>query len=176
MQHLRRGFTLIEAVATIVILSIIGSLASTIIVTAVDGYVAAATTAQLHTEASTAMDRIVRELRRVGLDNSANGVAPDIDSVSPTSVTWGGGNQLRLTGTKLRLAIAGPQLHELLDDVAALTIQTYDEDNVALGANLTGSACDPIRRIEIDLTLQRNGVSSSLRTKLFIRSTMSGAG
>ena len=68
-RSVRRGFTLIEAIATIVVLAIIGSIASLIILTAVDGYTDAATGAQLHIEASTAMDRIVRELRKVALDS-----------------------------------------------------------------------------------------------------------
>ena len=32
-----------------------------------------------------------------------------------------------------------------------------------------------IRRIRVQITVQRSGVSETLRTKLFIRSTMSGA-
>ncbi len=47
-RSVRRGFTLIEAIATIVVLAIIGSIASLFILTAVDGYAVAATTAQLH--------------------------------------------------------------------------------------------------------------------------------
>lgn len=175
-RNMRRGFTLVEAIATIVILAIIGSIASVIILTAVDGYVDAATTAQLHIEASTAMDRIVRELRRVGLDGGAVGVAPDINDVTPTSITWGANGELSLTGNKLQLTTSGPPLGDLLEDVSAFTIQTYDEDNATLAATLTGAACDPIRRIELGLTLQRSGVSTSLRTRLFVRSTMSGGG
>jgi len=175
-RNVRRGFTLIEAIATIVVLAIIGSIASLIILSAVDGYTDAATTAQLHMEASTAMDRIVRELRKVRLDGAAAGIAPDINDVTPTSITWGANSDLALTGKKLRLTTSGPPLREILDDVAAFTVQTYDESNAALAATLTGGACDPIRRIELDLTLQRGGVSTSLRTKLFVRSTMSGGG
>ena len=175
-RNVRRGFTLIEAIATIVVLAIIGSIASLLILTAVDGYTDAATTAQLHMEASTAMDRIVRELRKVPLDSGAAGVAPDINDVTPTSITWGANGELSLTGNKLQLTTSGPPLGDLLDDVSAFTVQTYDEDNAALGETLTGAACDPIRRIELDLTLQRGDVSTSLRTKLFVRSTMSGGG
>ncbi len=175
-RNVRRGFTLIEAIATIVVLAIIGSIASLIILNAVDGYTDAATTAQLHIEASTAMDRIVRELRKVGLDSGAAGVAPDINDVTPTSITWGANGELSLTGNKLQLTTSGPPLGDILDDVSAFSVQTYDEDNAALGATLTGAACDPIRRIELDLTLQRSGVTTSLRTKLFVRSTMSGGG
>lgn len=175
-RYTRRGFTLIESLATIIILAIIGSLASMIIVNAVDGYVDAAIEAQLHTEASTAMDRIVRELRKIPLDSAAAGIAPDIDVVTATSITLATGTQITLVGNKLQIANAGPPLIDLLDDVTAFSIQAYDESNAALAATLTGAACDPIRRIALDLTLQRSGATASLRTKLFIRPTMSGGG
>ncbi len=175
-RNARRGFTLIEAIVTIVVLAIIGSIASLIILNAVDGYTDAATTAQLHIEASTAMDRIVRELRKVPLDGGAAGIAPDINDVTSTSITWGANSEVSLSGNKLQITTTGPPLGDILDDVTAFSIQTYDEDNAALGATLTGAACDPIRRIELDLTLQRGDVSTSLRTKLFVRSTMSGGG
>ncbi|MCH8824966.1 MAG: prepilin-type N-terminal cleavage/methylation domain-containing protein [Planctomycetes bacterium] len=175
-RHARRGFTLIESIATIIILAIIGSMASMIIVNAVDGYVDAATEAQLHMEASTAMDRIVRELRKIPLDAAAAGIAPDIDDVTDTSITLATGTQIILVGNKLQIANAGPPLIDLLDDVTAFSVQTYDESNTDLAATLTGAACDPIRRISLDLTLQRAGATATLRTKLFIRPTMIGGG
>ena len=173
---MRRGFTLIEAIATIVVLAIIGSIASLLILNAVDGYTDAATTAQLHIEASTTMDRIVRELRKIPLDSGAAGVAPDINDITTDSITWGANGEISLSGSKLQITTTGPPLRDILDGVTAFSVQTYDEDNAALAATLTGAACDPIRRIELDLTLQRNDQSASLRTKLFVRSTMSGGG
>ncbi len=50
-RQFRRGFTLIEAIATIVILGAIGSMTSMMIANSVDCYAAATTSAQLHTEA-----------------------------------------------------------------------------------------------------------------------------
>ncbi len=151
-------------------------MASMIIVNAVDGYVDAATEAQLHTEASTAMDRIVRELRKIPLDSGAAGVAPDIDDVTATSITLATGTQITLVGNKLQIANAGPPLIDMLEDVTAFSVQAYDESNAALAAELTGAECDPIRRLALDLTLQRAGATATLRTKLFIRTTMSGGG
>jgi hypothetical protein len=64
----------------------------------------------------------------------------------------------------------------LQTDVTAFAVQTYDESNATLAASLSGSGCDPIRRVQLTLTAQRHGVTQSLRTKLFIRETMVGAG
>ncbi len=179
-QRARRGFTLIESIATIVVVAIIGSTASFLIIDRANGYLDTATSAQLHAEASIALDRAVRELRRIELDSGASGVAPNIDTVAATSITWSDSDadsySLSLSGSDVMLAVDGGAAAVLLADATAFSVATYDEDNAALAASLTGVACDPIRRIAIDVTLTRSGVSQSLRTKLFIRSTLSGGG
>ncbi|MCI0631635.1 MAG: type II secretion system GspH family protein, partial [Phycisphaerales bacterium] len=53
----RLGFTLVEVLATIAIIGAIGSVASLTLLSALDGYVDAATQAQLHSELSIAVDR-----------------------------------------------------------------------------------------------------------------------
>src|SRR5262249_38647629 len=68
---MRRGFTLIEAIATIIVLATLGSVASTILLTAMNGYTNAAIGAQMQSEASIALDRITRELRKALRDSSA---------------------------------------------------------------------------------------------------------
>ena len=175
--HLRRsGFTLVEAIATIVVLAVLGSLASTILIEASDGYFAGQVHAQLHTEASIAMDRIVRECRNIELDESADDIAPDIDSVTDTSMTWTADNSLTLDGSNLLLTVGGGAPHVLLSDVSAFEIQTYDESNNALNQPRQAARCDSIRRVRIRLTVTRHGESETLRTKVFLRSTMAGAG
>lgn len=173
---LRRGYTLIEAIATIVILAALGSLASTIIVEASDGYFSGQVHAQLHTENSIAMDRIVRELRKIPLDDDANDIAPDIDEVTDTSITWFGDNSVTLNGTNLELVEDGGTARVLLTDVSAFAIQTYDESNNALSQPRQAAQCDPIRRVQVTITLTRHGESETIRAKVFLRSTMTGAG
>jgi hypothetical protein len=62
----------------------------------------------------------------------------------------------------------------LLSDVTACTITAFDQDNTQLGASLSGAGCDPIRRVSVSVTVQRNGISETLRTRAYIRSTMEG--
>ncbi len=171
-----RGFTLIESIATMVVLAVLGSITSMLILTEVDGYSDAATSAQLHGEASIALDRAVRELRKIDLDSAAAGVAPNISSVTATSIAWEPNSSLSLSGAQLMFVDNGAAAAIMLADVTAFSVGTYDEDNAALAASLTGDACDPIRRIVLDVTLARSGASESLRPKLFIRSTLSGGG
>lgn len=175
----RRAFTLIETIATIVVLAVLGSSASMILLTSTDGYIDAASQGQLSAEASVSLDRIVRELRSIPLDSPAGGLAPDIDTVTVNSITWKDGDgdacSLTLSGTDLMLAVDGQAAAVLQGDVATLSVATFDESNAALAGSLSGATCDAIRRIELTMTLQRSGVAETLRTRLFLRCTMVGA-
>jgi len=171
----RRAFTLVEAIATIVILSATGLVTTGIIMVAIRGYIDASTGAQLQADLSVALDRCVRELRNIQLDDAAATVAPDIDDLTTTSIRWDDDSSISLSGTDLQIRMSGGTPAVLLGDVAGVTIRAYDESNNQLAGSLTGAGCDQIRRLTIDLTAARSGLTESLRTKLFIRSTMIGA-
>jgi prepilin-type N-terminal cleavage/methylation domain-containing protein len=175
---MRRGFTLVEAISTVSVLAVLGSIASMLVVNSVNAFTQAATAAQLQTELSIALDRIDRHMRDVQLDASAGAgvIAPDIASVSATSITWHTDYSLSFSGDQVLLVENGGTARILLDDVTSFIIQTCDDDDTPLSTTLSGAGCDPIRRIAVTATAQRSGVSQSLRMKAFIRSTMSGAG
>lgn len=175
-QRFRGGFTLIEVIATIVILAAVATAASNILLTAGNGYLDAAGSAQLHSEISMAMDRLVREFRQIDLDNGASGIAPDIDDVTPTSMTWHTDYSVTLNGSVLQLVEDGGAASTLLTDVSKFMISTFDEDNNSLAGTLTGDQCDDIRRIEISIAQSRYGVTDELRAKVFVRSTVIGGG
>jgi hypothetical protein len=163
--------------ATITVLATLGSIASFLILESVDSYTDAGTVSQLHAEASIALDRAIRELRMIELDSAASDTAPNILSVTPSSIVWTDSDTdayyLQLSGSDLTFQVDSGPASVLLTDVAGFTIKTYNEDNTQLAASLSGDECDPIRRIGLEVTLQRGGLTESLRTKLFIRSTMS---
>jgi len=171
-QALRRGFTLIELIATIVVLSVLGSVSAGIIFTATDGYLSATTTAGLHHEASLAMDRMTRELREIERADSAP--EPRIDEVTSSSIRWEDDSELFLAGTTLQFIDAGESPVALAHDVSAFIIRVYDEDDVALPAEMIGSDCRDIRRIELTLTMSRHGESETVRTRVFVRAAMRG--
>ncbi len=164
------GFTLIETIATITILAVLGSTASMLVMTSVNGFTQAATAAQLHSEASIAFDRIDRAMRGIPGSASVPG-APDISSITATSITWQTNYSLSLSGTQLMLVENGGTSRVLISDVTTFSVQAYDESNTALAASLSGSACDVVQRLRFTVIMQRNGVSQTLRSKVFLRGT-----
>jgi prepilin-type N-terminal cleavage/methylation domain-containing protein len=168
-----RGFTLIELIATMAVVGALGSIAASILIASIGGLMEATTSAQLHTELSIALDRVDRELRNVASDSGASDIAPDIDALTSTSITWNTSDQLSLAGSQLNLTLGGTSA-VLLDDVTALSVKAYDEDNTQMSSSLSGAACDDIRRLLIDITVSREGVTERLRTKIFLRCTMAG--
>lgn len=171
----RRGFTLVEAIAAMLIVAVLGSVSSVVIYTAVASYRDASVKAQLHGEASSAYDRLVRALWSIPRDTSASVVAPQVSTVTATSIAWGGNWSLTLSGTQLMLVENGGASKSILNNVTSFTIQTYNESNTALAASLSGAATQAIRRIQLQVTVGREGQTETLRTRVFIRSTMSGA-
>jgi hypothetical protein len=164
--------------AAVAVLGILASISSHLLVETVGRCLDATTSAQLHAELSVAMDRITRELRRIDLDAGAGGVAPDVVSVEADSIGWedidGDDYELALNAGTLTLQVNGGAAALLLSDVTACTITAFDQDNTQLGASLSGAGCDPIRRVSVSVTVQRNGISETLRTRAYIRSTMEG--
>ena len=172
----RRGFTLVEAIATMAIISTLGSVAALVTARATDSYKAAANTAQLQTELSAAMDRVERTLR--GIRRKTGVAAADISATTAPSISWnaaGGACSLTLTSGQLVLAENGGAGAAILTDVSAFTVQCYDQSGIALGATLSGASCEAIRRVVITATLTRYGSTTTLRTGVYLRSTMTGA-
>ena len=116
---------------------------------------------------------------KIELDGGASSIAPHIVGVGDTYLAWQDSDadnySFTLSGGAVFLQIDGVAGATLLTDVSAVTVKAFNEDNAELVLPLAGAACDPVRRISIDITLTRNGVSESQRAKVFIRSTMSGA-
>lgn len=173
----RCGFTLIEMIATIVILAAIGTVASNILLTASDGYLRVSTGSQMTSELSMAMDRLVREFRQIDLDDDAAAeIGPDINSITASSITWHTNYSLTWTGTALELVENGGAAQTLLTNVKGFSIRAYDESNTAMAVSLAGDSCDDIRRLQMTITMQRYGAQAAQRSKVFIRSTMAGGG
>lgn len=171
----RRGFTLIETIAALVVVSVVGSLTSGIIYTAIGSYRDASTRAQLHNDCSACFDRVTKLLWSIPRDTTAAVVAPLISNLTATSISWNTNWTLTLSGSQLLLTESGGTARPILENVTSFSVSCFDESNTALAASLSGSATQSIRRIQIQVTVTRQGISQTLRTRAYIRSLMTGA-
>lgn len=171
----RRGFTLIETICAIVVIATVGSVSSGIIYTAIQSYRDASTRAQLSDDCSAAFDRLSKALWSIPRDTTASVVAPLISNVTASSITWNTNWSLSLSGSQILLTEAGGTARPILENVTSFTITCYNESNTALAASLSGASTQAIRRIQLQATVSRQGQTETLRTRIFIRSLMSGA-
>lgn len=168
----RRGFTLIETIAAITVLSFIALITSSVLWTAIQATTRGGIEADLQNSISIATEQVVRHLRNIPKQTGI--AAPDISEVKPTAITWSGNTTLSLSGTNLQISIAGGATRTVLRDVRSFELQAYDESNNALSTRLSGLDCLPIRRISIRIEARRGDGIEIVRTKVFIRSLMSG--
>lgn len=171
----RRGFTLMELIAAIVIISTLGGLSGSILFQGIEGYRGVAVRMELHADVASAMDRIDRALREIP---SLNGDSlPSIKGVSSTSIDWdqpNGAAKLLLDSGSIMLGYQGSDGEPLISGVTAFSLRCFNESNAALAATLNGSAAADVRRIEVTLTASREGLTDTLRTRVYLRCTMSG--
>ncbi len=171
----RSAFTLVEVIAAIVIIGTLGGLSGTILFQGVEGYRGVAVGGELHADLASAMDRIDRAIREVP-SLAGNGIS-SIKEVTPTSIDWdetGGGAKILLFAGSLLLGYEGADGTALISGVTAFSVRCYDEGNAALAASLSGAAVNNIRRIEITITAAREGLTDTLRTRIYLRCTMVG--
>lgn len=174
------GFTLVEAIATIVILAAVITVCSRIVSSATKGYTDSVTRAELHSQLSSAMDRIITDLRQTRVGPGSTPVAPDLQGATASSIGWtmvgGGTRSVALSGSQVTLTTESVAATALAVNITAFSVQCFDESNAALASTLNGSALNAVRRVRITLTGSSNGITETVRSKVFLRSMMTGAG
>lgn len=171
----RRGFTLVEAIAALTIIATLGSIASIVIARGAAAYRTSATLGQVQGELAAAMDRVEREVRAI--PHKSGTTAADISGITASSLTWNtsaGACSISLSGGQLLIATGGGPGRAILGDVSVLSVQCFNESGGAMAATLSGAACEPVRRIVISASVSRYGVTATLRTGIYLRSTMTG--
>lgn len=170
----RRGFTLVEALATMTVIGILGSISSTLIYTGVRGYRDAVAQAQLHEEMSIALEHMTRVLRTMPCDPTLLNPIPSISAVGASTITWDSDSRLWLSGTNLQYQEDGGADQVLLTGVTSFGVQCYDEAGTALATNLNAAASQQVRRVQLSITASSYGITETLRTRVFLRCGMEG--
>jgi Tfp pilus assembly protein PilW len=171
---------MIEVIVTMVIMSIIMGVTSQLFLTASKGYTASATRGELHTELSSALQRIVSELRAARPKPSTTPAVADITATTASSIIWmdadGSSREVSISGTNLLYSVAGGTGIVLASSVSSLAIDTFDESDAALAASLSGTGTQSIRRVRITLVGTHSGVTETLRTRVFPRACLATVG
>jgi len=84
----RHGFTLVEVIASMTVISIVATASSGLIYNAAQAYRDISVRTRLHSAASLAMTRVCTELRVIPLSQSVPSIIPAIDRVTETSIAW----------------------------------------------------------------------------------------
>jgi len=175
-RRCQRGFSLIEVLAVIVIVGIVGGVSSSLILTNVASFTDSSGRIQLHGEVSLTLDRLVREFREIDADPVAGPPHASISQAGSAALHWSGTHSLRLVGETLLLMTDGVHEDALCEGVSDLTMDFLDESNRSLlvGGVVPAAELSSIQRIAIRLSITRQGLTETLATRVFIRAAMTG--
>ena len=151
------GFTLIEIVITIVLLSIISGIAAMIILQGVRAYTLESTHSDVHYQAKLAMERMARELR----------TATTVTATAPSSSLV----FTDVTGTSVTYSLNGNNVTRNADllstGVTALLFSHYDNANVLTAATAS------VWTVEVSMTDQQGAGATAdtlqMRTRVHPR-------
>lgn len=175
----RLGFTLIEVITAIVIMSIIAGIASRILFQAFGALNDASNRATLSAQLAAAMERVTNELHSVAIVAASSPPTPDITACTATSISFNtptAARTLSLSGTNLLLSGSAKANSIIASNISSFTIQTYDSSNTAISSTPSAAQIATIRRVQVTLVATNGGLTETLRTTVFVRSMALGSG
>lgn len=170
----RGGFSIVEMIGAIVIVSLAGVTAVAVAARATADLRDASVVWALHQDAAAALDRITLELRSVSKD--AVSLGPTIASMSTSQIELSSGLTIRfvdasiLTLGRIELFSTNASPPVLLPDAVSLSFVPLDVSGAQLTLPLpTLLSNASVRQISITLSCARAGVTETLRTTVFLR-------
>jgi prepilin-type N-terminal cleavage/methylation domain-containing protein len=148
----RKGFTLIEMVFVIIILSIISVIASRVMGTAFNSYFYNQNIVNANEQGRLAMERMVRDFHAV---NSPSDITTATASTFAFNDVNGNSVIYTLSGTQLRRNGVA-----LADGINTLTFGYYDGTGAAAGTTAA------IRYVDVTLNITQNSVNYTLKTTI----------
>jgi prepilin-type N-terminal cleavage/methylation domain-containing protein len=146
----KRGFTLIEMVCVIIILSIIAVVASRVMGAAFNSYFDNQSIVNANEQGRLALERMIRDIHAIN---------------SPADLTTAGASTLTFNdvkGNTITYALSGTQLQRngvaLADGVSSLALGYYDGTGAVAASNAA------VRYITITLNITQNSVNYTIKT------------
>lgn len=176
-RRTQRAFTLVEVICTMAVLAVIGVLSSRLIFAASDQYLAAASRSAIGAELAATMELLATHIRQIPPKTGVSPTQADLGAISSTSLAWVGADGVArvIARSGSTLAITeGAATYTLLADVSSFAVRTFDEANTLLPSSLAAGATAAVRRIELSVTVTRQGEAETLRSKFFLRCTVEG--
>lgn len=155
----QKGFSLLEIILSLFLISVLFAVTSLIMTKGMDSYIFASDRESLLDDAGYAVDRMTREIQRLG--------SGSLTSISSTQIDFtdslGNSTSFRLNGTSL---YRGNDL--LLKGVMSFSFTGYDS-----AGNVTAQA-ENVRRILFTLSVLPTGQSSAIKSQssIFLRNYM----
>ncbi len=148
------GFTLLELLAAVVIMSIISVTLMPVIGSASESFAVARNVRSSTDRAGFALDRMTRIIRQAPIGDAQSGIG--IASATSSSLVFTDGTGFQLTGTTLEMLVVGGLPVPLCFDVSSLQLDFLGDN----GITNTLSAPETTHRIAV--TIQTENVSMSV--------------
>jgi prepilin-type N-terminal cleavage/methylation domain-containing protein len=159
----QKGFTLIEMIIVITVISIIAGIASIIILEGLKSYQTEVSFSDIHNQGRLAIERMAREIRMI-----RSATATDISTMTATNLQFndvnGNTNVLfQRSGASAPYSIVRNG-QVLANNVQSVSFSYYQQDGVTVAA-----AATQVWFIQIDLTTVNRGETLSMRVRVHPR-------
>lgn len=156
----QRAFTLIELIASMMVVGVVAAVSAPLIAAASDAYVTSADNRDNVERISHAMDRAVRLVRDAPPTASGSGL-PDITVAATDNIEFADGSELQLVGSTLMLTPAGGVAAPLCIGVTTFELAYIGEDG------LWNTILTPQNTQRIGIRIVANG--QELQSAVFLR-------
>ncbi len=154
----QKGFTLIEMIIVITVISIIAGIASMIILEGIKSYQAEVSLSDIHNQGRLAIERMAREIRLI-----RSATAADISTMTATNIVFNDVN-----GANIQFSFAGNTIsrggNTLANNVQSLTFSYYQQDGTTAAATAA-----QVWYVQISLTTVNRGETLSMRVRVHPR-------
>lgn len=160
----RRGLTLVEMIATVTVLGIVGATVLPVIEASGAHYAESASLRRSSDRVAFAVDRVSRVLREIPASEDGSGLA--IETIREDEIALSNGTSIRLDGGQLLLEMDG-RIGAVCDGVSEFVVVATGAD----GVTSTVESPQETRRIEFGIVAD----GLSVRSAVFPRACMGGA-